>query len=257
MVPTGPQCNALPAAQAPLGSITLKKPSLSANALKWIAAAAMVMQHCATLLLTEDGPVRYALFLAGKITAPIMCFFIAEGYYHTRSRQKYLLRLLLFALISHVPHALAFGFPAWAFWRATSVMWSLFLGLAALTIWQTHRIPHALRLLAVGACCALSYPGNWNCIAVLWILGFGVFREQPRKKWLSFLVVSLLHVLEYFVVESVGGFYFWARFFVLAAMPLLLLYNGRLGRRSRLLHWSYYVFYPLHLLILWAIGLVI
>ena len=38
-------------------------------------------------------------------------------------------------------------------------------------------------------------------------------------------------------------------------MPLLLLYNGRLGRRSRLLQWGYYWYYPAHLTVLFLIQL--
>ena len=113
------------------------------------------------------------------ITAPIMCFFIAEGYYHTHSRRKYLQRLLLGAVISHVPHALACGFPVGELWWYTSVMWSLFLGLLTLIVYEKKEIAWIWRMAFVGLCCILAYPGNWNFVAVIWIWGFGVFRDQP------------------------------------------------------------------------------
>lgn len=171
--------------------------------------------------------------------------------------KKYSLRLLLGAIISHIPHALAFGFSIWEFWRATSVMWSLFLGLIALAVYMKKDLPVILRILIIGCCCVLSYPGNWNCIAVLWVLGFGVFRESNGKKWAAFIGVTVLYILEFFVIESDGGFYFWSRFFVLVVIPLLSMYRGELGRKSKVLQWSYYLIYPVHFVALYMIQLLI
>ena len=45
----------------------------------------------------------------------------------------------------------------------------------------------------------------------------------------------------------------WTRFAVLAAIPLLLLYNGQRGRSpqvNRVMKWLFYVYYPLHLLVI-------
>jgi len=88
-----------------------RKAGLNSNTLKLLAVVAMICQHVTIFFIPTTNPWYYPLFCFGMITAPIMCFFIAEGYYHTHSRRKYLERLLLGAVISHVPHALACGFP--------------------------------------------------------------------------------------------------------------------------------------------------
>ncbi len=228
----------------------------NANILKLIAVTSMLIQHTAIIFLSEESHLYLIMFLIGKLTAPIMCFFIAEGYYHTRSKKKYLSRLFLGAVIAHIPHALALGFPIWNFWKVTSVMWSLFLGLAALMIFMKKDLPSPLRYLAVGICCILSYPGNWNLIAVLWVLVFGIFHDEKKKKWLAFFGVTLLYVLEFFVIDS-GNELIWTRCFVLLAVPLLMLYNGKLGRKSKALQRGYYLFYPLHFMALYIINLLI
>ena len=105
-----------------------------------------------------------------------------------------------------------------------------------------------MRLLLLGLCCLLAYPANWNYIAVLWIFGFAVFRESPKKQWAFFGLVTLLYVLQYFVYGSTLPV--WLRPFVLLCVPLLLCYNHTLGRRSKVLQWGYYLFYPAHLLVL-------
>ena len=48
---------------------------------------------------------------------------------------------------------------------------------------------------------------------------------------------------------SLGGLQWWS----LAAMPLMLLYNGQRGSRS--LGWMFYLYYPLHLAVLYGIAM--
>lgn len=205
------------------------------------------------------GPRRHCLFgryrarravfpRRGADCRAIMCFFVAEGYTYTSNLKKYLLRLFIAAVISHVPYALCFKFTVWEFWYVTGVLWGLFLGLLAVTLWKRLRAPVWVRLLLLGLCCLLAYPANWNYIAVLWIFGFAVFRESPKKQWSFFGLVTLLYVLQYFVYGSTLPV--WLRPFVLLCVPLLLCYNHTLGRRSKVLQWGYYLFYPAHLLVL-------
>ncbi|MCS0543528.1 conjugal transfer protein TraX, partial [Aeromonas veronii] len=44
---------------------------------------------------------------------------------------------------------------------------------------------------------------------------------------------------------------------IFLAIPLLLMYKGKRGRKSNLLKWGFYVFYPLHLIVLYIIKYVI
>lgn len=59
-----------------------------------------------------------------------------------------------------------------------------------------------MRFLIPLACCVLAYPGNWNCIAVIWILGFGLFRKDPAKKW-GFYVFCPTHLLALHLLHAV------------------------------------------------------
>lgn len=88
-----------------------EKRGLTGNALKLIAIAAMTLDHVLWILFPgyQYMPWLLALHAIGRITAPIMWFFIAEGYMHTHNFRKYALRLLLFAVISHFAYCFAFG----------------------------------------------------------------------------------------------------------------------------------------------------
>ena len=167
-----------------------KNTGLNANTLKLIAVIAMVVQHATIVFYPTENVLHWTLYAVGRITAPVMCFMIVEGYYHTSNIKKYLMRLFIATLISHVPHALAFGYSPYEFWKVTSIMWCLFLGLLALVIFNKKEIPLILRLFGVGICCILSFPGNLNCIIVLWIMAFGVFRDSNWKKYTAFFIVE-------------------------------------------------------------------
>lgn len=232
-----------------------KNTGLNANTLKLIAVIAMVVQHATIVFYPTENALHWTLYAVGRITAPVMCFMIVEGYYHTSNIKKYLMRLFIATLISHVPHALAFGYSPYEFWKVTSIMWCLFLGLLALVIFNKKEIPLILRLLGVGICCILSFPGNLNCIIVLWIMAFGVFRDSNRKKYTAFFIVTLCYLAEFWVISSHG--IPWIRLVSLLAIPLLMMYNGMLGKKSKWIQYGYYLFYPLHLLVLYGLKMLI
>lgn len=129
---------------------TFSRPALNANTLKLIAVLAMVLDHAATVFLADTAPAALFFHAVGQIAAPIMCFFVAEGYTYTSNLKKYLLRLFIAAVISHVPYALCFKFTVWEFWYVTGVLWGLFLGLLAVTLWKRLRAPVWVRLLLLG-----------------------------------------------------------------------------------------------------------
>ena len=123
---------------------------LNAFRLKSIAVIAMVINHFAHVfvLLPVDREVMNVLLTVmnavGKLTIPIMCFFVAEGYYHTRNLKKYLARMFIFAAVSQIPFYLfEHGIPSGIDDLMNNithlnVIYSLAMGLLALTIWKSE-----------------------------------------------------------------------------------------------------------------------
>ena len=67
------------------------KKGLNSNALKMIAIIAMTIDHIAWLVF-PDYPhevLPVILHTIGRLTCPIMCYFIAEGYHYTKNIRKY------------------------------------------------------------------------------------------------------------------------------------------------------------------------
>ena len=76
---------------------------LNSNQLKLIAIIAMTFDHLVWVFFPGCQHVWWvwALHIIGRLTAPIMWFFIAEGCFYTHDRKRYVGRLLVFAVISH------------------------------------------------------------------------------------------------------------------------------------------------------------
>lgn len=52
----------------------------------------------------STNPVALVMHILGRLTCPIMCYIIAEGYHYTKNLKKYIGRMFLFAVISHFPY---------------------------------------------------------------------------------------------------------------------------------------------------------
>lgn len=234
----------------------IKAEGLTADAVKWVAIAAMLIDHIAWGFVPLDTALGQVMHIIGRITAPTMCFFIAEGYAHTRNIKRYALRLGTFAVLSQVPFTL-FQYGSFRFAAAGrvsevfSVIYTLFLSLLAVWAWDTIR-SRSLRTLAVIGLCILALPGDWMFIDIMFTLVFWIYRGDFKNQAIWFTVFTT-GMVAFFVISSVlSGRPAYNEMFqvgVLLCLPLLRLYNGERGG-GRSSKWTFYVFYPAHLLVL-------
>ena len=241
------------------------KKTLDANKLKLIAIIAMTLDHIAWLLFPgySDGALPVVMHIIGRLTCPIMCYFIAEGYYHTRNIRKYTFRLFLFAVISHFAYIFASNdfvdarsfipFYFGSILNQTSVMWPLAWGLVMLRVANSERFTQLQKTLLVILICLVSFPSDWSCIASLCVLAFGTNRGdlKAQGRWMLFFV-AIYAVVYFFALDKLYGILQLA-----VALSLLARYNGQRGKNARVnkfLKWFFYLYYPLHLTILGAIN---
>lgn len=227
--------------------------TLTANKLKIIAIISMFFDHFVAVFIQHDSIQGILLRIPGRISAPIICYFVAEGYFYTSNKNKYILRLVIFALISHVPYNLLFGF---GFFQATSIIWGLALGLIALTVIKDDRYNIVVKVLVLLLACFLSLRANWNFVAVLWIVGFGLFRGNLKHQMYSFIIIGVIfHLIPTFIYFGFSHSLYphWYQLAFIIAIPFLLMYNGKLGKKSKTLSLLFYTFYPGHMLLLYLI----
>lgn len=228
---------------------------LTANQLKTLAILFMFFDHFIALFMSHDTEIGMILRVPGRLVAPIMCYMIAVGFHKTSNINKYLLRLFIFAVISHVPYNITFNYN---FFQATSVMWGLFLGLLALTIIKKENLNFIIKLSSLGLCCMLAITANWNYVSVLWIVAFGIFYGNLKRQLLAFTFITVLfNIIPTFTNFGFthDGFPHWYQLGVFLAIPLLMCYNEQKGKEIiKLGKYGFYLFYPLHLLCLYAIN---
>lgn len=240
------------------------KKVLDSNMIKVIAIIAMTIDHI-TWMIYPGYPkeiVPVALHIVGRITCPIMCYFIAEGYHHTKNINKYTKRLFVFAFISHFAYVFAsMDFVDWKSFipfyygnvlNQTSVMWSLAWGLVMLRVVYSSKIKNdMLKILIIILICLISFPSDWSCVASLCVLAFGSNRGNFKAQmlWMIFYV-AIYATVYFFAIDKIYGLLQMA---VILSIPIIMMYNGRRGcsrRMNNIMKWSFYIYYPLHLFII-------
>ena len=211
-----------------------------------IAIITMIIDHAAAILypvldillapfniLGKTFTLYWIMRKIGRLAFPIFCFLIAEGYRHTRNKKRYGLRLLLFAAISEIPfnllHSNNLLDPG-----SQNVFFTLFLGLLLIHIHEsTHKqLIKFLAMAAVGVI-ATFLTVDYGLTGVLLVFIIYLFQNTPSVQ--ALIAYPLLS----------GGFAAWAAF-----VPINL-YNGKRGFiKSPLLKYTFYIFYPAHILIL-------
>ena len=239
------------------------KQTFSANEIKLLAILAMTVDHIAWLVFPgySREPIPLLAHIIGRLTCPIMCFFIAEGYHYTRDVKKYRNRLFFFAFLSHFAYLFSSAnFTGWTSFipfyngellNQTSVMWPLAWGLVMLQVAHSDKIKEKIKPLLIVLICLITFPSDWSCIASLCILAMGTNRGKFKTQmlWMVFYV-ALYAMVYFFALDKVYGLMQMA---VVLSIPVLGRYNGRRSGRpsiNSIMKWVFYLYYPLHLFIL-------
>ena len=226
---------------------------LSANSLKTLAVCMMFIDHLVWWQLPLASSAAQIIHSCCRIVAPIMCYFVAEGYFHSKNLKKYLFRLFLLAAVSHFPYVCYFNYP---YWDATSVAWGLALGLLSLIVFDNKKIPLFLRIVIVILCCRLAVDANWSYTSVLWILWFGISKNRHKVvQILGFILIGYIFYAFPMCLEK--GWIYAYQFAIVLAIPFLLTYKGRRGERSFLGKRGFYIFYPAHFILLYILRYIV
>jgi len=229
-----------------------KTRGLTATELKWIAIFAMTVDHVAWLI-EPTLPVFILMHAIGRMTMPIMCFLMAEGFRYTRSRGKYALRLLVFAIIAQVPFTyFMYGEPfrLWIGPETLNVLFCLMFGFLSLMIINSG-MKTPVKVILVALCIIFSVICDWLFFGVLWIIAFNRNSGSFGKKAAWFSVIGAFVFMSAFATGDISQI---MQLGVFLPLPLMYLYNGAKARattpRWATNKWIFYVFYPAHLALL-------
>lgn len=270
---------------------------MTSYTLKLIAIFAMLIDHVAYIFGTDftglffpDSPAAASnmvqiMRIIGRLTFPIMAYFIAEGCRRTSSINKYMFRMLIFGVLAQIPYTLAFnasnrlssataaiGEAQGQFgthlvffgFEPMNVLFTLAFGILAIIIYEKLKRNILSYLLViviiVGAELLRLEYGAIGVIAVfvayalpkkgLQLLGMGlVFSFLYLSGGYLQNVTDIINAqilftdtIAYIFLRGIG---LWLG--AMTALVLIAFYNGRRGKKAK---YMFYVFYPVHLLIL-------
>ena len=273
-------------------------PPLDAGKLKYFACIIMLIDHVACVFLetahTEYGQsfmyslprgelIDSLLRAVGRQAFPIFCFFLVEGFLKTRSRPKYFMRLLLFAVLSQYPFQKSI-FPRAMYFHG-SVMCTLAIGM--LTIWVIEAMRHAflakdtfdtegeksqngfgnppgsagdgdpLSMITKDAS-GIFYAGLFLLVSCSTVYGFSRLAALLRTDYSygGVIMIVLMYILRKYRIPCLFISWAWLSWYnklELYSAPaffMLACYNGQRGRQHK---YFFYIFYPAHLLVLFLL----
>jgi hypothetical protein len=233
-----------------------KEKGLSGSTLKIIAIIIMLIDHIGVAIWYRlpglgylvpdvmDQETWWQIYMiirrVGRTAFPIFCFLLVEGFYHTKRRPKYAIRLFAFSLISQLPFHYAFLNIS----TRLNVFFTLFIGF--MVMWGMSELKKKCSnqyiyfagwviIVTVGGLLALGLNTDYDYKGILLIAIFYIFREVRLFSLISGYMTFALLMKEAFYLPG----------FVLSWF-----YNGNRGLNTKFL---FYLVYPVHLLLFYVV----
>lgn len=236
---------------------------LNREVFKFTAIIAMLLNHVSEVFFEKGSWYGELCLDIGYITAPLMCFFLVEGYYYTHSKKQYLLRLFVFGMISQIPFYMALSQgEAWP--GRLNMMFTLFLCFLLVEV-KVYVKSEMIRYSLFAGIIFMNSFCDWPTMAPVYTLLFA-YAYGSKKKMKGavgiataiFLIPMYMTKSLYFSVPEAVVMAGVASLFVLGAgMAIIYLYNGEKTKKSgAFFKWFFYLFYPGHLLVLGILRMV-
>jgi hypothetical protein len=210
--------------------------------LKWIAIITMTVDHVGAVLYPEVPVLRFV----GRLAFPLFAYLLVLGMESTRNVRNYFLRLFIFAFISQVPFFLAVGYGPFEY---LNIFFTLSFGLVFIHFFRKGSL-----VAFVPAVASFVLPIDYGIYGIAMIGCMYILKENTKFGVASLVLLNVLFLIPFNV-----------QFLSLAAIPLILLHKDGLLQIKRessknftMPLWRkyfFYVYYPLHLALLYIIKL--
>ncbi len=196
--------------------------------LKLVALITMTIDHIGMFIFPGNPIFR----IIGRIAFPIFAFLIVEGYKHTKSFPKYVTRILVLGVISQILFFI--------FLKETTLNILFTLGIALLALKSFEKKEYIITLLLIYLSIICDYP----LYGIILILLFYILRNNFLYTSLSFLFLN-------FIFINILKLFYPIQYYSLLSLIFIYFYNGKEGKKIKPL---FYIYYPVHYLLLGLIG---
>lgn len=201
------------------------------------------------------------LRLIGRLSFPLFCFMLAEGFVYTSNKIRYLIRLVICFFISEIPYDLM-CMREINFMKKTNVFMTLALGFICMYIIELvlEKIKQPLWGLIVAAIACIPVAafqhyivvGDYGVVGMLAIVAIYLINRflVVDAMYFSLPIDNIKHVIAITVAVIILAIPNDTELMALADILPMALYNGKRGKMSKVLQYFAYIFYSLHITII-------
>lgn len=214
---------------------------MTSFAIKIIAIICMVIDHVGCVFFPHITVLR----IIGRVAFPLFAYLLVQGYMHTSNVRRYMIRLGVFALLSEIIFDYAL-YGTIVHWENQNIFLTLVIGLGALYVLDKYTDEVLMKIVVIACAGIISdvIRADYGSYGIITIIIFYMFKDDVklmiRYQILFNVLMALLSYLQYGLTGIL-------QCFCLLALPIIYYYNGERGLRVKYL---FYIFYPLHLLII-------
>lgn len=215
--------------------------------LKIIGVITMLTDHIGDAILGEFS----FLNLIGRISFPIFAFQAVQGYIHTKDFKKHMMKLFIFACISQIPFMLFLSTFTHSF--SLNIFFTFFLGLLTLFVYDKckNKILGFFFVIFSSILGQLIHV-DYGAFGIAFIFAFYFFKDKKLQMAITTILLCLARYIPNIVVTpNLYLHYLSCAFFMALSLIPILLYHKKEGPKAK---YFFYLFYPLHLLILYIIS---
>lgn len=197
--------------------------------LKVIAAITMILDHIGLIFFPEVEVFR----IIGRLSLPLFAYCIAEGYKHTKSIKKYLIRVLIFAVVAQIPYSILFG-------TRLNILFAFAFSLSLLFLKDKYNRWVYLFILP-----AATLNIEYGIYSILLVIIFNEFQDKKQTMISAFAAITILYCITQNSIIQ------------LAAIFALYLIKYLKNYRVKLPKYAFYALYPVQWIILAAIKILL
>lgn len=213
--------------------------------LKIIGVITMLFDHVGDAIIGKFSFCN----LIGRIAFPIFAFQAVQGYIYTKDFKKHMLKLFIFACISQIPFMLFLSTFTEEI-LTLNIFFTLFLGLLALFVYDKCK-NKVLGFLFVILTSIIAYfiHVDYGAFGILLMFCFYFFKDKKGSMAITTIVLCFLRFVPDIIATHVLWYiYIQCAIFTALSLIFILFYNKNEGPKAK---YFFYIFYPLHLLILY------
>ena len=212
---------------------------------KLIAVVSMLIDHIGVAFYPDMILFR----VVGRLAFPMFAYQVAVSMKHTRSQSQYINNLFMWAVVAQIPYYLLLN-PAGDMVGRLNILFTFALTTLGVYYFQTDALLEGFwryarwgYLVAVALACELFHC-DYGLFGSLFVMVFLFFREVPAVMYLSFVILTVWYTF----LSDV-----WVLICALGSIPFIWAYHEIEGVRVVRYRLAFYLFYPVHLMVLWLV----